>query len=543
MPHDVVIVGGGMAGLTACAYAVRAGHRVLLLEKERFLGGLVQSFKRDGYTWDAGIRALEDSGIILPMLEDLGMRLDFVLSHVSLGIEDRVIPVESEANLDDYRKLLEHFFPRSREDIARILKVVRRVMKHMDVLYGIENPAFKDLKKDRDYVFGRLLPWLGKFLVTIGKINRMNMPVDEYLHSLSRSPALIDIISQHFFRKTPAFFALSYFSLYLDYIYPVGGTGALPQALASYCSEAGAEIRTGTRIVDVDPLARTVRGEDGSIFSYQQLLWAADLKTLYGLVDIERLPDPRARRRLRERARLLEEARGGDSVFTLYLGAQLEPAWFSERSNGHFFYTPSRHGIGPSFHEKLDALLVEVASREQAMLPEEIKGWVEHYIRHTTYEISIPVLKDASLAPEGKTGLIVSVLFDHALWAIAQSQGWYDELKTTIEEALIERLNSSVYPGLRQAVSTRFSSTPVTIADTVGSADGAITGWAFTNRVMPAVHKMQFISRSVVTTFPNICQAGQWTYSPSGLPIAILTGKLAADRMTKRLGGQRKRRE
>jgi len=177
------------------------------------------------------------------------------------------------------------------------------------------------------------------------------------------------------------------------------------------------------------------------------------------------------------------------------------------------------------------------------MLPEEIKGWVEHYIRHTTYEISIPVLKDASLAPEGKTGLIVSVLFDHALWAIAQSQGWYDELKTTIEEALIERLNSSVYPGLRQAVSTRFSSTPVTIADTVGSADGAITGWAFTNRVMPAVHKMQHISRSVVTTFPNISQAGQWTYSPSGLPIAILTGKLAADRMTKRLGGQRKRRE
>ena len=31
-------------------------------------------------------------------------------------------------------------------------------------------------------------------------------------------------------------------------------------------------------------------------------------------------------------------------------------------------------------------------------------------------------------------------------------------------------------------------------------------------------------------------QAGQWTYSPSGLPIAILTGKLAADQVTKELG-------
>jgi hypothetical protein len=28
---------------------------------------------------------------------------------------------------------------------------------------------------------------------------------------------------------------------------------------------------------------------------------------------------------------------------------------------------------------------------------------------------------------------------------------------------------------------------------------------------------------------PGILQAGQWTFSPSGLPTAILTGKLAAD--------------
>jgi len=542
LPYDIVIVGGGMAGLTACAYAARAGRRVLLLEKEPVLGGLVQSFEREGYTWDAGIRALEDSGIILPMLADLGIEVDFVSSPVSLGIEDRVIPVDSEANLDDYRRLLEHFFPQSREDIARILKVVRRVMKHMDVLYGIENPAFKDLKRDREYVFRRLLPWLGKFLLTIGKINRMGMPVDEYLRSLSRSQTLIDIISQHFFRKTPAFFALSYFSLYLDYIYPVGGTSTLPQAMASYCSEAGAELRTGTRIVAVDPLARTVHEEGGAVFSYRQLLWAADLKTLYELVGIERLPSTRDRRRALARAALLEEARGGDSVFTLYLGVELEPTWFSCKSNGHFFYTPSRRGIGPALHEKLDALLFEVESSEDADLPEAVRNWVEHYIRHTTYEISIPVLKDASLAPKGRSGLIVSALFDHALWATAQAQGWYEELKTTTEEYLIQGLSGSVYPGLRQAITTRFSSTPITIAKTVGSTDGAITGWAFTNRVMPAVSRMQHISRSVVTPFPDITQAGQWTYSPSGLPIAILTGKLAADRMTNRLRDQEKRR-
>jgi len=542
MPYDIVIVGGGMAGLTAGAYAARAGHRVLLLEKEPGLGGLVQSFERDGYTWDAGIRALEDSGIILPMLEDLGIEVDFLRSPVSLGIEDRVIPIESEAHLRDYRHLLEHFFPDNRQDIERILQVVRRVTKHMDVLYGVENPAFKDLKKDRAYVFGKLLPWLGKFLVTIGKINRMGMPVDEYLQSLSHSQALIDIISQHFFRKTPTFFALSYFSLYLDYIYPAGGTGELPRAMASYCSEAGAEIRTGARVVAVDPVAHTVRDQEGTVFKYRQLLWAADLKTLFQLVDIDRLPEGRIRRRAKKRAALLGEARGGDSVFSLYLGVELEPAWFARKSNGHFFYTPSKGGIGPAFHERLDGLLVEVASSKGTMLPQAISSWIEHYIRHTTYEISIPVLKDASLAPEGRTGLIASVLFDHALWSTARAQGWYDKLKALTEDRLIEGLDSTVYPGLRQATATRFSSTPVSIADAVGSADGAITGWAFTNAVMPAVHKMQQVAKSVVTPFPDICQAGQWAYSPAGLPIAILTGKLAADRMTSRLGDREKRK-
>jgi hypothetical protein len=75
----------------------------------------------------------------------------------------------------------------------------------------------------------------------------------------------------------------------------------------------------------------------------------------------------------------------------------------------------------------------------------------------------------------------------------------------------------------------------LTIAEAAGSSEGAITGWAFTNPIMPAVHRMQHIARSVITPFPDIFQAGQWSYSPSGLPIAILTGKLAADRALKGL--------
>ncbi len=524
-----------MAGLTASSFAARGGLKVLLCDKEPVLGGLINSFERDGFVWDAGIRALEDSGIIFPMLEGLGIDIEFVKSPVSLGIEDRVIPVESPANLADYQALLEHFYPDHRADIERILDLVRRVMRHMKVLYGVENPAVKDLRRDPKYVFTKLLPWLGRFLLTIGKINRMSMPVDELLETLSSSRPLIDIISQHFFKKTPAFFALSYFSLYLDYVYPVGGTGALPRAMEAYCAAQGVDIRKKTRITAVDPVEHTVTDERGAVHAYRKLVWAADLRTLYEIADIAKLPEGRAKRRACEHEARVCAASGGDSIFTLYLAVDLDPAWFAAKSNGHFFYTPSQRGIGRDIHSELDALLAGASTTEDGGFREKAEQWLQRYIDATTYEISIPVLKDASLAPPGKTGLIVSVLLDHALFAAVRDHGCYDAFKTLAEDRLIERLEMSVYPGLRAAVRDRFSSTPLTIARVVGSSDGAITGWAFTNPIMPAVHHMQDVARSVLTGLPDIMQAGQWAYSPSGLPMAVLTGKLAADRVAREL--------
>ncbi|MGD9675977.1 MAG: phytoene desaturase family protein [Candidatus Bipolaricaulia bacterium] len=545
-PYDVVVVGGGMAGLTASAFAAKAGCRVLLCDKEPTLGGLVNSFERHGFVWDAGIRAFEDSGIILPMLESLGLSIEFVRSPVSLGIEDRVIPVTSPADLAEYQRLLEQFYPDKQQDIARVIRVVWRVMKHMDVLYGIENPAFKDLRRDREYLFKRLLPWLGKFLVTIGKINRMTAPVDEYLAGLTRSQALIDIVSQHFFRKTPAFFALSYFSLYLDYVYPLGGTGTLPRAVEGYCTAHGVDIRRETQITAVDASGHAICDQRGAQYAYRKLVWAADLKALYRAVDLDALPQGRGRSQAQRRAALVETGCGGDSVFTLYLAVDLAPGWFSEKSSGHFFYTPSRDGVGKDIFTTLDDTLANTRCHDAGALRERIEQWVRRYLGSTTYEISIPALKDSSLAPRGKTGLIISVLFSYQLCEAARQGGWYEDLKTLAEDCMIDVLETALYPRLRGVVLERFSSTPLSIARIVGSSEGAITGWGFLNPVMPAVRRMQQVAHSVETALPDVYQAGQWAYSPSGLPIAILTGKLAADRVVRDLlrtvGGAAKRR-
>ena len=50
-----IVIGGGLAGLTAAADLSDAGHEVLVLEKRPVLGGKVSSWVEDGYTIESGL--------------------------------------------------------------------------------------------------------------------------------------------------------------------------------------------------------------------------------------------------------------------------------------------------------------------------------------------------------------------------------------------------------------------------------------------------------------------------------------------------------
>ena len=91
------------------------------------------------------------------------------------------------------------------------------------------------------------------------RIQKMNTPFEEYLSILAENQSLKDMIGQHFFRKTPVFFALSYFALYNDYLYPKGGVGAFIQELVKAIGERGGEIEYQTEITSVDAQRRILR--------------------------------------------------------------------------------------------------------------------------------------------------------------------------------------------------------------------------------------------------------------------------------------------
>ncbi len=531
--YDTIIVGGGIAGLTATAYLAREGQAVLLIEKNKELGGLVNTFSRNGFHFDAGVRALEDAGIILPMLKDLNIELEVVKSSVSVGIENKILHIENQDSLLRYQDLLKEFYPESDEEIDKMVITIRKIMKHMDVLYGIENPIFKDLKRDTSYIFRKLLPWFPRFLFTVGKINRMQIPVEDYLRSVVKNPSLRDIISQHFFKNTPAFFALSYFSLYLDYFYPKGGVGKLAEALRDKIIGLGGEIKTGTIVNRIIPKENMVVDQRGHKYNYKNLIWAADLKTLYNIAETETLPLEIKTKFEDVKGKILSN-KGGESVFSLFLQIDEPLESFGKIANGHFFYTPSRKGLGETHRKALSLLLSNFSNISKP----ELLAWLDQFLSLNTYEISIPGLKDKELAPAGQTGMIISFLAVYELFKKVEEAGWLEEFISEIENRVLSIISGSVFPILKDKVLARFSFSPLNIQKRIASSEGAIVGWEF-QKDMPVINKIQIADRSVMTPFPSIYQAGQWAYSPAGVPMSILTGKLAADRAIKAYSKQK----
>lgn len=534
MKYDAIVVGGGITGLTAAAYIARAGKSVVLFEKQHKVGGLVQTFERDNIYFDGGLRSIENSGIVFPMLKQLGIDIEFSKSNISIGIADSVLKLNGKESVAEYETFLKEQYPENIEDITAIIAEIKKIMGYMDVLYGIDNPAFLNMAEDKEYLLKVILPWMFKFIFTIRKIKKINEPVEGYLKRFTNNQSLIDIIAQHFFQKTPTSFALSYFSLYLDYHYPKGGTATLIKKMEDYIIEHGGLIKTAVTIQSLQPEEKYVQDTDGNRTDYTNLIWAGDLKQMYNIISVEKLNNAKLAGKIVEKRSQLRNLKAGDSVYTVYLSVNEKKEYFSNICTGHFFYTPEKRGLSTvskvDIEEFFDSKNID---KENIELKNKVKKYLEYYFRLNTFEIAIPVLRDNDLAPEGQAGLIVSLLYDYSLAKKIDEFGWTAEIKEFLEQITIQILDDSIFPGLKSKVFGCFSSSPLTIEKLTGNTDGGITGWAFTNPYMPAESRMLSIAKSVETPMPSIYQAGQWTYSPAGLPISILTGKLASDNVLK----------
>src|SRR3954451_304466 len=84
--YDVVVIGGGIGGVTPAALLAKEGKRVVVLEQARAAGGYLHAFRRGPYTWDPAVHVFAQGGD--------GALPDAVLRY--LGVRDlcRMLPFE-----------------------------------------------------------------------------------------------------------------------------------------------------------------------------------------------------------------------------------------------------------------------------------------------------------------------------------------------------------------------------------------------------------------------------------------------------------------
>lgn len=478
-PTDhVVVVGAGLGGLSAALRLAGAGRRVTVLEREDVPGGRNGLLEDAGFSFDTGPTVLTMPDLIADAFDAVGEDLaDWVTLH----------PVEPlyRAFYPDGSQLDTHPEPAAMaEEIRQVIGPAEaagylRFVDYVSQLYRLEQRHFID--RNLDSPFSLVTPHLAR-LVAMGGFRRLAPKVAEFLHD-PRTQRLFTFQAMYAGMSPYDAFAIYSVIAYMDSVagvfFPEGGMHAVPRGLAGAAEKHGVTIRYGTRVTALERAGRravAVHTADGERVPADVVVLNPDL--------------PVARRDLLG-APLRRPLRYSPSCALLLTGSTAAYAKIAHH-NIHF---------ARSWGSMFDELVA------QQVLP-----------RDPSFLVTNPSRSDPGLAPPGKHAYSVLFMTPN----LGGGQDWA-RLRGPLRDEMVATLERAGYVGFGDGIEVEHLTTPQDWADR-GMAAGAPFSAAHT-----FTQTGPFRPRNLWGD--NVVFVGSGTQPGVGVPMVLVSGRLAAERV------------
>jgi phytoene dehydrogenase-like protein len=467
----VLIVGGGLAGLSAGCYALASGFRATIIEHNLALGGVCTAWTRGPYTIDGCIHWLTGGPFsriyaeldILPKVELHTLHHFTTYRHVRDGFE-----IEVTRDLDGLGRALQTMAPEDTDEIRRLIDTAR----HSGGLSpGLDQPP--ELMTVRDS-----LARLWEMRHELGTIAHFRKSVGAWCDDHVKNKRLRRFLTHIVPEEMPALMLLFMFS-YLSHGYfsrPDGGTGPFRDALIDTFHKLGGQERLHATVDEVlveNGCACGVRLSDGTMMDADIVISTSSApETVLRLLGGRYGADDTRRR--------LQEWKLFDPIILASYGVA----------------TPLE-GVPPT-------LLID------GIEPFEIGGRKNDYLYVRIFN------DDPLIAPAGHTVVQALATTDYGWWATRGTR--YVSEKDAIAEAMLERLEQHL-PGLKEAVRIVDLSTPLTFWNMARSWRGSYEGW------MPSPEAFFGHIKKTLPGLGGFYMAGQWVEPGGGVPTALMSGR------------------
>jgi phytoene desaturase len=285
--YRVVVVGAGLAGLSAALHLAGRGRAVTVVERAQHPGGRVGRLDVDGYRLDTGPTVLTMPDIIEDAFAAVGESLSDRLELIEVEPAYRASFADGSAlnvhsDRDAMAAEIERFAGRRQAD------GYLRLRDWLTRLYEVEFNGF--IAANFDSPLSLLTPQLAR-LAAIGGFRGWDRMVrrfitDDRLQRVFTFQALYAGVPPH--RALAVYAVIAYMDTISGVYFPRGGMRALPDALAAAAAHAGVESRYGA---DISALERqgaqvtAVHTGDGERIPADAVVLTTELPDTYRLLD------------------------------------------------------------------------------------------------------------------------------------------------------------------------------------------------------------------------------------------------------------------